>query len=700
MESLAAPLPSALAGLKPDEQSALTKEYLTKKLPGWDKLKPDEQTSLVREVVGKYGTHVEGSVMGGPESTGEKLKSLGKKALVTGSGTLAAMAGPKVGAVAGGVLAAPLGPEAVPAGVMIGRELGAAVGGGMVPVAEAGAAKALGENVELPSAGEIISSAGINLGFHVLGETTAARAKKLRAAGALDLPIEQLNPVQVKQLVKNRDFWRSLGLPEAEIDSVTARPGAAALLEKQVAAGKQAKQAFQTVTDETRKSFTGQYAGLLGPHAETKTEIQDIGKTMQLWAKGQGQHELTPSFAGFLKRKSDEIASSVGADDPLAKFFSSEEIASMTPKQRQGYLSAIAPSSGKAPVKVTVSDSGAPKSTIASRNKAAEPVVGVPTTKQWNIQDIRDARTELRENLPAGATPLDRKAHAQLDRMLVERQDAMLTQSGATPEQVTAVHALDEKWGQFQNTLKELRPDKKSFGADVSKALWSDSAKSPTMALNLIDMAQAAEKARPGEVMEPLRESFMQDLMAQARKGQVEGGPVNEMKVLRKFQDQWRGTQEGQAVLDSMFGKDSPLADPTQISNALGRLNDPNARNKFVKMMENAGPNSWLVRGAALAAFAGGSINSIRNHPENAVPVAATLLSLAVAGPLLARMTPTAQRAYVKFIMAPNPHTLKLLTSVAGASTIGLVTQPSPKDAIAPGVGHLVGHAVENVILR
>lgn len=594
-----------------------------------------------------------------------RVSELGKSAIEAGSGLVTAQGGTMAGTEIGGALGGP-------PGALAGGLIGSAVGGGAAPVVEAGAAKAMGENAVMPTTGEIISSAGLNLGFHALGELGAARSAKLRAAGARDLPIEQTNSVQVKQLAKNRDFWKTLGVSDEQIDSIMARPDAEKLLQTQVQAGNKAKQAFQKVADETRAGFNQQYETLLGPHADVKTPVQDIAQTLNTLSQGteSGQHELTPSFQGFLARKAKEL-SAPDVEDPLAQFFSPDELKSMTPNQRKGYLAAL-PQKG-----ASTNIAGVKGANYRPTSGQAEPVVDVPQPRQLGIQDIRDLRTELGENLPTGATPLDRKAYAQVNQLLNDRQDSMLAQSGATPEQIGGLHDLDQKWGQFQTTLKALRPDAKDFGADVSNTLWSDAGKSPTLALNLINMAQAAEKARPGEVMPQLRESFLSNLQAQARMGEAQGGPVQEMKVLRKVQDQWRGSSEGQAVLDSMFGKESPMADPTTMSNVLGRLDDPNSRNKFVKMMESAGPSGWLVRGAALAGIAGGSIYTLQSHPDRALPIAATLLTLGVAGPLLARMNAPAQRAYVKFIMTPEPNTFRSLLNVAGASVTGLSSQPN-----------------------
>lgn len=581
-----------------------------------------------------------------------RIKQLGKAGLTAASGAITAQTGTEAGAELGGVVGGP-------AGAAVGGLIGSAVGGAASPVVEAATAKhVLGENVVQPSAGEILSSAGLNLGFHTLGEIGGARAENLRAAGARDLPIEQTNPTQVKQLVKNKDFLRSIGVPEEQIDSIASRPDAGALLQRQVSAGKQAKAAFNTIADTTREDFKQQYQAALGPHANASTGVQDIAGAMGKLSQGteSGQHELTPSFRGFLARKADELQKTETPADPLLQDYSPSDIKKMSPTEQAGLRKMYGNEIGK-----------------------PQQVVGVPAPKAMDLQGIRDLKTELGENLPAQATPLDRKAYAQVQQLLSKRQDEMLAQSGATPEQIGQVHALDEKWGQFQTTLKQLRPDSQTFGADVGKTLWSDAAKNPTNALHMIDMAQAAEKARPGEVMPQLRESFLTNLQAQAREGQVAGGPVQEMKVLRKVQDQWRGTKEGQAVLDGMFGQDSPMSDPTKISQVLGRMDDPAARNKFTTMMQGAGPGGYLVRAAALAAVAGGSIYSIANHPERAVPIAATLLTLGVAGPLLARMTPTAQRAYVKFIMTPNPATLRSLTNVAGATVTGIQGQPETK---------------------
>jgi hypothetical protein len=295
-----------------------------------------------------------------------------------------------------------------------------------------------------------------------------------------------------------------------------------------------------------------------------------------------------------------------------------------------------------------------------------------------DINGLRSFRTELRENLPAGATNLDKQAYNQLNTQLTQEIDSKLAESGAKPEQIAAMHSLDEEYGRFQDTIKKLDPRSGKFGSQISDLLFDKQLSNPEQAVNFVRMAQAAEQAHPGEVMPQLRASFMDHVLSETKQ-QAQGRPVEEMRLIQNLQKQWGGDKNARAVMGAVFGADSPMANMTTASKVLGSLANPDAvaakgaHTVLSDLAKGVTSHNFIVRLALFygtyRAIAGGTGSPWKDlgDPEKMIP---PLMAMMVGGKMadfaLGAADTQIQKAYVDFLLNPNSKSLSNVTSVLG----------------------------------
>lgn len=584
------------------------------------------------------------------DTGGQKLKSIGKSI-----GKFAAGAAP--------VVAATMVPGYGEASVAtkIGLQ---ALGGAVSPYTEYAASKLMGENPQLPGVRQAAVSAGFAVAGGLVGEAifpagrAAAVSQEIRA-----LPEEAQTAANVKQAMRNRDFWKAHGLNDQQIDQVLQSPKTQAEIEAANAAGRAAgvqyKGAFQAVKDNTANQFHVRYDAILGPHANVRIDATPIGKEFEALAQGTGQHELTPTFRGFLQRKGLELTKAGESGGP--------SVGGVPWKQL--------PENLKAQI----------------RAQGVKQGVTAPSG-ELSPQDIRDLRTELRENLPSSATNLDKQAAQQLGDKLTQLEQDTLKANGATTEQLASLKAVDQEYGDFQQSIRALDPRSERFGPDVANLLWSNAAKNPSDALNFIAMAQAADAAKPG-VMADLRKSFLDKAMAETRTA-AQGRPVEEMRALQKMQTQWGGDKQTKAVLTAMF-PDSPLQDPTTMARVIGRLSNPDqsaadsAKSVLADLGKAVVTPKWMVRLGLMYYMIqqwgghGGLFSNI-GKPEVLAPAMAELwLSGKTAEAVFGWGDRQIQRRYVDFLLNPNATTMRNFGALLGAGAAAGESMPTPQKVAA-----------------
>lgn len=650
-ESLSGPLQQAIAGLKPEDQATLTKDYFTKKLPGWDKLKPEEQGSLVTDFVGKYGANVPGSVMGGPPTTGNRL-----------AGATRTMGEVAVG-TALPVAAAALGPEGQAAQVAVQGAVGAAQ-----PYVEAGIDKLTGGDPAMPSLKDAARSAAFNAGLTFLGGIPKAGKAAAVAGQIRALPEEAQTVGNVKQAMRLRDFWLKSGATPEQADQIVTLPQTdlEALTHQNVQAGKDFKGAFQSVLTNQRAEFKNRYEAAMGKAADVPFDPTSTGQAFLAATQTGGQHELSPAFRSFLARKGNELAVEKGSA------VTSDSV--MLPDGSvyvPGKAQTTAPSLGNTNSK-TSQDTG-----------------------PFTPQKARELRTELRENLPASATPLDKKVFNDLNTQLTKTIEGKLEEGGAKPENIAAMRAIDDEYGRFQDTIQKLDPRSGKFGNQISDLLFDKQLKNPEQAVNFVRMAQAAEQAHPGEVMPQLRASFMDKVLSDTKQ-EAQGRPVEEMRLIQKMQSQWGGDKNAHAVLGSIFGADSPMANTTTGAKVLGALANSDAAAQ--KLASSAGlrnaitPPHWLIKiGGAYALYSAmtgsptGPWSDMHKDPARFLAgMGALMLSTTMAGKILGSADKAVQAKYVDFLLDPSAKTLSNATSAMGSFAGSISGLPSDKSSTPP----------------
>lgn len=592
-----------------------------------------------------------GSVFSGPDTpaTGDEakqnLKSLGKKAVEFGVGTVLPVA-------AGVAAGAALGPEAAGPTAAAVRTGAQAVGGALTPYAQYFASKAMGEHPEWPTFKDAAKSAVFNAALHAAGEGGTA-AKAGSAAPVADeikgLPREAQTPANIKAAVTNRDFWKKMGVPESQIDAIKNDP---AMLQS-AEAGTKYKDAFQTVLTDQRGKFQTRYADAYKGMEDTPIAMQPTADAIKGVMEHLGeQRQLNPGLQRFLQSKQAEFEGAAPGQTP------------------------------------TFGKSGSPvlQSGLLAKIKAQSPQVG---STDLPAHQLRDFITELHNHLPKGASQIDKMAVNQVEQAAEGSFDKGLTDAGAKPEQLAAFDAIRKNYRQFMNTTRELDPRAKDFGTDVANELWDSAKQNPGNAIHFLDMAKAAEVVRPNEVMPQLRESFLNKLMTES-KVSSQGRPFEEMKAVQTLQNQWG--EKLPTVLSGVFGKDSPIADPTKLATVLGKLSAPDAtaaeasKGVLGSLAGNLGDTSKMllrlgVAYGAYRAIAGGKGSPWQDlsKPSFIPSMIALMLGTKVATFALTSADTAMQHAYVDFLLNPNAKSLTNVTSVLGG--MGGAAEGMPKTA-------------------
>ena len=112
----------------------------------------------------------------------------------------------------------------------------------------------------------------------------------------------------------------------------------------------------------------------------------------------------------------------------------------------------------------------------------------------FTIQDLRDIKTELRENLPSNPTPLEKKAAAQVQQAIDQLHDSTLEKLGASNEQIGQIKGIDADYGRFADTVNTLDPRSEKFGQQAADALFSKALANPENAVQFTEMARQAGK--------------------------------------------------------------------------------------------------------------------------------------------------------------------------------------------------------------
>jgi Transglycosylase SLT domain len=602
----------------------------------WDKATVESSKSAS---VGDYwaGARLDpsaGSVFSRPETTGEKLKSAGKTAVELGVGVGLPLAASAV-----------VGPEAaIP--VKIGAQ---ALAGAATPYAEAGTAKLMGDEPGMPGWRDALHSAAWNAGLTSVGEGISTL---VGGAAAVRPELEAFPGPQsratIKQSMRNRDFFKRMGLNDAQIDDIIKKPDLQAELARQIQSGQKYKQAFQSVLKHTRGTFAGQYNAILGTGKELPAE--DIGQMMEGLAQGKGQHEITPALRAFLQRKGLELT-------------------------RAGETTG--PSVGGVPWKQLPE-----KFKEQLRTQGVAQGISAPSSN-LSLQDLQGLRTELRENVPASATPLDKQVVRQINEAISTKM-----KSGMTASQAKALDATDADYGRFMDMVEKLDPRSERYGEQVANAMFDPMVKNPGDALKFVDLAQMAEQARPGKVMPQLREAFLNKIMSEAR---TPGEPIEELRALRKIQNTWGTDKNARTVMSGIFGKDSPLADPAAFAKVLGTADNPRSiidaigqkPGRMHSILSSPYMQAYATAGFLMSASGiqgGGLWSSLMGQKGPQAQVLAALsmaLGPAVIGKVITGGNATLQRAMVGAMTNPNAKSVShYLGALSGATAGGLISLP------------------------
>jgi hypothetical protein len=637
---------------------------------------PDEHKFVPHE-------DVPGSVFDNP-TAGERLKRIGKAIAAPAAGMATAVGGAEVGGAVGGI------PGAIAGGV---------IGGAAQPFVEAGTQHAVtGQPYQGPSAGDVAKSAIINGIFTGVGKLGEAAVKFGKTEDAVrneltKLPAAERTMGKVKQIrealkmqasgaaaetakataqdLRNRDFWKAHGLDDHQIDSVMENPTLRDQLAQSIEAGGRYKQAFQSTLDATRQDFHNRYQPLL---PDVPVESKTLGEQMVSMAQGAD----SPKLKKWLTEEGQKLST---GPDPLQGLIPADELATMTPKQRQGYLDALG--KGK---------SGADRlSSKATNRPQAAPVAEPAITR--TPEQLQGVRTDLRKQLSGNASNTDLRIRGQIhDQLTKALQEPM------SPEQRGAFNGLDAEYGRFQDVIDKLDPRSEKYGQQVANALFDPMVKDPEMATNFIRMAEEADKVHgSSSIMGNLREAFLSKALERTH---VPGQPFEELKALRKLQDQWGGNKASRVVMGEMFGKDSPLADPATFTKVVEAANDP-------APLKLASKNPQVIRSilsspyfqgaiaynmiAMAAGNKGGSpIMGIMN-PKSPEQFAEALVGLGLGsvGIGLAIRTGNASlsRALVKTINNPSaPNVARYLTEFLGSGASAMATgshMPTPEETAA-----------------
>ena len=648
---------------------------------------PSKLPDMTADLKPAAGTDLPGSVFDRP-TVGQRLKRIGSAIAPAVVGT----AFPVGTGIAVGAL---LGPEASEPVAGATRVAAQALAGAIAPYAEYGTEKLLGEQPQAPTISTMrdlmhdsIKSAVWNGALAGIGEAGAAAAKWGQTEDAVraelaKLPKSQQTVSKIKQirqglaqLARNRNFWQGLGLSDPQIDEVIKTPELQQSLARSIEQANKTKQAYSAVLDYARSDFHSRYDQLLGNAAKAPVPTPLLGQSIKKVLGQLNERELTPSFGAFLARKVEELAGP-------------KDIGELS--DRDAIILAYGPEYAQLSEKANAADMGNQARILlqASMQKGfGGPIGGKLARRAHTISDLRDIRTELRENLPSNPTNLDKGVYQTVKSQIDAMEEQELHKAGATPDQIAGLKALDQEYGRFADTVRATDPRSAKYGQQVANLLYDPMAKNPGIAMNLISIAQKADRVNPG-VMNDLRDSFVSKALAEARQP---GQPFEELKYLRKLQNQWGGDPEARSVMGAMFGKDSPLADPAAFTKVVEAGSDPvqfahefaqhpSARHSLsspyiqAMVLYGVGASAMLAGGAKGGLW--GAMTGQKGSGAQILAIGSLLAGPPLIGWVIRSGNSPLQRAMVGFLTNPNASTaIRYAGKLSGAMTGALLTTP------------------------
>jgi hypothetical protein len=204
-------------------------------------------------------------------------------------------------------------------------------------------------------------------------------------------------------------------------------------------------------------------------------------------------------------------------------------------------------------------------------------------------------------------------------------------------------------------------------------------------------MVSAADKINPG-VKQQFAHAWLEHFLGEAN---GESGTIGQLETFAKFRREFAASGKkgtGQAFLNEVFGKDSPLANESKFSQVVGKYGDP----KVIASAQNAirgdvrqGNIQWLVKYAAILGgtniahqalgqgkFKGG-LFSVMTDPTGWAVLGGYMMGQKFAARMLTAGGPVSN-AYADFLLNPNPgnfHKFLEMLPVAGGAIGGAATQ-------------------------
>jgi hypothetical protein len=548
-----------------------------------------------------------------------------------------------------------------------------AAAGAATPYTEWLASKAVGGKPAAPSWRDAARGAILNSLF-----TGAAQSSKLVGTGAREvapemaqLPEELRTPAAIKAAVRNREFLRRLGMNDEQISEALKNPAdIAEALRRSVDQGQRVADTFKNTVADERARFNEHYADAYGEQANALVDPKAIGQQILNIAEGQGQHELTPTYRNFLLRKGNQLL----GDEPRV-VPSPGQVVGKGPQYRGMDISEPGMKAQILAQQKGVTDTAELAKIRDEARAAAKAREGQPP--EFNVPDARELRTELRENVPATPTNLDRKAAHDLNALVTQHYEDALRGAGASEEQLGRLNGIDADYKRFQQTIQKLRPGSKEFGEQTADAFFQTAKQNPTLALNFVRMAQDA-----GTLPE-FRESFLKQITQELRA--ASRGPLTQEEILRKLQTEWRGTEDGKAVLEGVFGKDSPMASPVEFSKVMGSANNPEARkNAIATISRYVRSPEFIVRLAGFYAtyslflgHPGSPWSDYRRDPAGSLEaLAETTLTMAGISKVMSHLAPPMQKTFVNWVTNRDPDAFARLIDSSGKVATALTSQP------------------------
>lgn len=550
-----------------------------------------------------------------------RVKRLGQAIAPAAAGVETALSGARIGGEIGGP---------------IGAVGGAVIGGAMAPFTERATQSIVtGDQFQAPSFHEVAKSAIINGVFSGAGEigTALGAGKAAAVSPEIKAAIPELQTrASVQQAVRNREFWKGLGMNDAQITATLASPTAVQQAADDLYKATQTRQAFQTMVDSTRQDFNSRYSNVLG----TVGKFEDI----------HADPGLIDILRDQTKDSFNELRNRMGPTPQTSKQF------------------------GGLPIEVVENLQNA-----------------IP--KNASIEDLRAVNTQIRK---LGQSPgLGNPAKAALKQIGDQVQttiDDTLKSAGATPEQIGAIRGIDQDYGRWQDALYSLDPRSAKFSGEAANDLFDPMLKNPERAVELIKYAQKAEAMRPGEVMPQFRSAFL-DKAIQEVKSVGGNDSAREAKAIGDLSRRWGGDKNTRIVLKTMFGDNSPVSNPDVLRQVVGSLSNPDiAKAKMASWAGKIQPPAWLIRlGVAYGLYSAitgsptGPWTDMHKNPARfAAGMTGMILGTAFGGQVLSYGDRGLQSSYVDFVTNPNSDTLRNLGERLGAANTAIAAYPDSKN--------------------